>query len=62
MDELVKKEFNNTLEQINKCFGFIIDDVLPTNEIIKLEFKSIRILTDYCEKLALEGVSAIETI
>lgn len=62
MDALVKKELEKNLKEINNNFGFVIDEKLPTNEIIKKEFEGIRILVDYCEKLALEGTNAIETI
>ena len=62
MHELVKKELVKNIEEINKNFGFIVDEKLPTKEIIKMEFKGIRILVDYCEQLALNGIDAIETI
>ena len=62
MDDLVKKELEKNLKAINDNFGFILAGKLPTNEIIKEEFEGIKILVDYCEKLALEGVDAIETI
>lgn len=62
MDEKVKKELEKQINQINKDFEFILDGSLPTDELIKMEFKGIRILIDYCEKLALEGKKAIEII
>lgn len=62
MDALVKTEVEKTINTINQAFHFITDENLPTKEIIQEEFKSIRSLMDYCEKLALEGESAIETI
>ena len=62
MDALVRKELEKQIAEINNNFRFIVEDKLPTKEIILQEFQGIRILVDYCEKLALEGVSAIETI
>lgn len=62
MDTLVKKELEKNVNMISQTLNFITDENLPTNEIIKEEFNSIRILVDYCEKLALEGAIAIETM
>ena len=62
MDALVKKELEKNVNMISQTLNFVTDENLPTNEIIKEEFNSIRILVDYCEKLALEGVNAIETM
>ena len=62
MREIVKRELEKNLKEINSNFGFVIDEKLPTNEIIKKEFEGIRMLVDYCERLALEGESAIERI
>lgn len=39
----------------------LLDCDMP-EDIIKLHFEGIRILVDYCEKLALEGETAIETL
>ena len=62
MTEAVVSEIKKQVKVINQNFEFIINDKLPTEELIKLEFEGIRILVDYCEKLALEGESAIEEI
>ena len=62
MDALVKKELEKNVNMISQTLNFVTDENLPTNEIIKEEFNSIRILVDYCEKLALEGSNAIETV
>ena len=62
MNEAVANEIKKQLKEINHNFEFIINEKLPTQDLIKLEFKGIRILVDYCEKLALEGESAIEEI
>ena len=62
MNELVKKKMGKNRKAINENFRIIMEDKLPTTELIKLEFESIRSLIDYSEKLALEGESTIETI
>ena len=62
MNELVKKIMEKNRKAIDENFRIIMEDKLPTAELIKLEFESIRILIDYSEKLALEGESAIETL
>ena len=62
MNELVKKIMEKNRKAIDEIFRIIMEDKLPTAELIKLEFESIRILIDYSEKLALEGESAIETL
>ena len=62
MNELVKKIMEKNRKAIDENFRIIMEDKLPTAELIKLEFESIRSLIDYSEKLALEGESAIETL
>ena len=62
MNELVKKIMEKNRKAIDENFRIIMEDKLPTAELIKLGFESIRILIDYSEKLALEGESAIETL
>ena len=62
MNELVKKIMEKNRKAIDENFKIIMEDKLPTAELIKLEFESIRSLIDYSEKLALEGESAIETL
>ena len=62
MNELAKKEFEKNVKAINQNLDFVVKGQLPTTELIKMQFDSIRILIDYCEKLALEGESAIQTI
>lgn len=62
MDALVKKELEKNLNAINSDLSTIINGETLTDELIKNGFNGIRILVDYCEKLALEGTSAIETI
>ena len=62
MNELVKKIMEKNRKAIDENFRIIMEDKLPTAELIKLGFESIRSLIDYSEKLALEGESAIETL
>lgn len=62
MDALVKKELEKNLNAINNDLCTIINGETLTDELIKNGFNGIRILVDYCEKLALEGVNAIETM
>ena len=62
MNELVKKELEKNMKAINENLKIILEGKLPTAELIKMEFDSIRTLIDYCEKLAVEGENAIETL
>lgn len=62
MDALVKKELEKNMNAINSDLSTIINGETLTDELIKNGFNGIRILVDYCEKLALEGAKAIETI
>lgn len=62
MNELVKKELEKNMKAINENLIIILDGKLPTAELIKMEFDSIRTLIDYCEKLVVEGENAIETL
>lgn len=62
MDALVKKELEKNMNAINSDLSTIINGETLTDELIKNGFNGIRILVDYCEKLALEGANAIETM
>ena len=62
MNEVVKKELEKNMKVINENLRIILEGKFPNAELIKMEFDSIRILIDYCEKLAVEGESAIETL
>ena len=62
MNELVKKELVRNVKAINNNINDVIEEKVPTKELIKLEFEGIRCLIDYCEKIAIEGESAIETL
>ena len=62
MNELVKKELEKNMKVINENLRIILEGKFPNAELIKMEFDSIRILIDYCEKLAVEGENAIENL
>ena len=60
MTDIVKEELKLNMKELKRC----IDNIIPlsdtTDEIVKLHFDSIRLLTDYCEQLCLDGEPAIE--
>jgi hypothetical protein len=62
MDMLVKKEYDKQKNQIIRELDFLSENDEIPDELIKTGFDGVRILIDYCEKLAMEGVSAIETL
>ena len=62
MNENVRNELEKMIVAINNGFNCIINDALPTKELIELQFSSIRNWIDYCESLALNGEEAIETL
>ncbi len=60
MTDVVKEELELNVKELKRC----IDNIIPlsdtTDEIVKLHFDSIKLLTDYCEQLCLDGEPAIE--
>ncbi len=62
MNETVKNEIEKQIKAINQNLEIVLNNKLPTEELVKQEFRCIRILVDYCEKLVLEGESAIEEL
>lgn len=60
MSDNVKKELEKITKAINNNLGFITSESLPNEELVKLQFSSIRNLVDYCEQLVLKGEEAIE--
>ena len=61
------KEIDDEIEDIlletedaNHCVDKIVFYADTTEEIVKLNFESIRMLVDYCEQLSLEGKPAME--
>ena len=60
MTEKVKKELEKMITVINNDFNDIITESLPTKDLVKLQFSSIKNLVNYCENLALKGEDAIE--
>ena len=54
MDEATKRKFNANIKAVNGDLIEILEERLPTDELIKLKFDGIRILIDDCERLALK--------
>lgn len=50
-----KKEFEKQVSQINHDLQSVIDETIPTTELLVMNFDGIRLLVDQCEKLALEN-------
>ena len=59
MNEIVKKEIEIQISQINRDLRSVIDRGFPAKEFISSHFIGIRMLVDYCERLALEGENAL---
>ena len=53
MDEATKRKFNANIKAVNRDLIEILEERLPTDELIKLKFEGVRILIDDCERLAL---------
>lgn len=60
IEDIVKHELELNIKELKRCIDEIIPFVETTEEIVKLNFESIRLLVDYCEHLSIEGESAIE--
>lgn len=60
MTDIVKKELERHIKELNKCVEEIPVLQATTEEIVKLNFKAIRMLVDYLEELCLEGEPAME--
>lgn len=60
MTDIVKKELERNVKELGRCVDKIVFCADTTEEIVKLNFESIRILVDYCEQLSLEGEPAME--
>ena len=64
MNKVVENEIRKQIYVLHKDMDMVLkllnSDV--SADIIKMQFSSIRILVDYCEKLAIEGEEAIETL
>lgn len=61
MEELVKRQIEKNIKAINENLCVIVEGKL-SEELIKLEFDSIRSLIDYSERLILNGIEAIEKL
>lgn len=60
MEDIVKHELELNIKELKRCIDEIIPFAETTEEIVKLNFESIRMLVDYCEQLSLEGEPAVE--
>ena len=60
MNELVKREFTIQVKQINRELESVINGESIPKELTQMQFDGIRMLLDYCEKLAQEGENAID--
>ena len=54
MDEATKRKFNANIKAVNRDLIEILEERLPTDELIKLKFEGVRILIDDCERIALK--------
>lgn len=55
MTDIVKKELERNIQELKYCVDKIVFYADTTEEIVKLNFESIRMMVDYCEQLSLEG-------
>lgn len=62
METLVKKQIEKNIKAINENLYVIVEGKLSTEELIRIEFDSIRNLIDYSERLVLNGIDAIEKL
>lgn len=53
MDTTTKKTLEKSIQTINKNFDYIINESLPSKDLIKLEFDGIKALIEHCESLVL---------
>lgn len=60
MTDIVKKELEQNIKELKRCVDKIVFYTDTTEEIMKLNFESIRMLVDYCEELCEEGEPAVE--
>lgn len=60
MTDIVKNELERNVKELERCVELIVPYTNATEEIIRLNFESIRMLVDYCEGLSLEGEPTME--
>lgn len=60
MTDIVKEELEQNIQELKRCVNKNVFYTDTTEEIVKLNFESIRMLVDYCEQLSLEGEPAME--
>lgn len=59
MTDNVKKEMELHVRELQRSIDNIVSYADTTEDIVKMNFESIRLLVDYCEELSLEGESAM---
>lgn len=50
MTDIVKNELERNVKELERCVELIVPYTNTTEEIIRLNFESIRMLVDYCKK------------
>lgn len=60
MTDIVKEELEQNIKELKRCVDKIVFYTDTTEEIMKLNFESIRMLVDYCEGLCVEGEPVAE--
>ena len=60
MTDIVKEELEQNIKELKRCVDKIVFYTDTTEEIVKLNFESIRMLVDYWEELCVEGEPAVE--
>lgn len=60
MTDIVKNELERNVKELERCVELIVSYTNTTEEIIRLNFESIRMLVNYCEGLSLEGEPVME--
>ncbi len=53
MNNETKRKFEANIKAVNKDLARILEEPLPNEELIKLQFDAIKILVDDCESLVL---------
>lgn len=59
MTDNVKKELKLHVRELQRSIDNIVSYADTTEDVVKMNFESIRLLVDYCEELSLEGELAM---
>lgn len=59
MTDNVKKELELHVRELQHSIDNIVPYADTTEDVVKMNFESIRLLVDYCEGLSLEGELAM---